>query len=38
VCLGEAAQVMDLLAAGVSDPDAIRSAVIDEWSDPYLNP
>ncbi len=38
VCLGEAAQVMDLLAAGVSDPDVIRSAVIDEWSDPYLNP
>lgn len=35
VCLGEAQQVEDLLAAGVEDPAAIREAVIAEWGDPY---
>lgn len=38
VCLGEAQQVMDLLAAGIADADQIRDAVVSEWSDPYLNP
>lgn len=37
VCLGEAQQVMDLLAAGIEDPDQIRDAVVTEWSDPYLD-
>lgn len=37
VCLGEAQQVMDLLAAGIEEPDQIREAVVAEWSDPYLN-
>jgi hypothetical protein len=37
VCLGEAQQVMDLIAAGIEDPDPIRDAVVAEWSDPYLN-
>ncbi len=37
VCLGEAQQVMDLIAAGIEDPDKIRDAVVAEWSDPYLN-
>jgi hypothetical protein len=37
VCLGEAQQVMDLLAAGIEDPDQIRDAVVAEWSDPYLD-
>lgn len=37
VCLGEAQQVMDLVAAGIEDPDEIRDAVVAEWSDPYLN-
>lgn len=38
VCLGEAQQVIDLLAAGIEDPDQIRDTVVAEWSDPYLNP
>lgn len=38
VCLGEAQQVMDLLAAGAEEPDQIRDAVVAEWSDPYLAP
>jgi hypothetical protein len=29
--------VMDLLAAGIEDPDQIRDAVVAEWSDPYLD-
>lgn len=37
VCLGEAQQVMDLIAAGIEDPGQIRDAVVAEWSDPYLN-
>lgn len=37
VCLGEAQQVADLLAAGETDHDAIRSAVVAQWSDPYTN-
>lgn len=36
VCLGEAAQVIDLLAAGETDSQVIRDAVIARWSDPYL--
>ncbi len=35
VCLGEARQVIDLLAAG-SEPDEVVAAVVAEWSDPYL--
>jgi hypothetical protein len=35
VCLGEARQVEELLAAGVGDPGAIKEAVIAEWADPY---
>lgn len=35
VCLGEAQQVEDLLAAGVVDASAIREAVVAEWGDPY---
>lgn len=34
VCLGEAAQVEDLLAAG-SSTDEIRAAVVAQWEDPY---
>lgn len=34
-CLGEAQQVADLIAAGVTDPDDIRAAVVAEWGDPY---
>lgn len=37
VCLGEAQQVMDLLAADVDDPDQIKEAVVAEWGDPYTN-
>lgn len=37
VCLGEAQQVMDLLAADVDDPDRIREAVVAEWGDPYTD-
>ncbi|HSJ36560.1 MAG TPA: PCYCGC motif-containing (lipo)protein [Acidimicrobiia bacterium] len=37
VCLGEAQQVMDLLAAGIEDPNQIRDTVVAEWSDPYLS-
>lgn len=36
VCLGEADQVLDLVAGGV-EPDAIVAAVVAEWSDPYLS-
>lgn len=35
VCLGEAAQVEDLINSGVTDPDEIRAAVIATWGDPY---
>jgi hypothetical protein len=35
VCLGEAQQVQDLLAAGVQSPNEIRAAVVTEWGDPY---
>ncbi len=35
VCLGEAQQVEDLLAAGVQSADEIRAAVVAEWGDPY---
>ena len=35
VCLGEAQQIEDLLAGGVSDPDSIREAVVARWGDPY---
>lgn len=37
VCLGEAEQVEELMAAGTSDVEAIRTAVVAEWGDPYLN-
>jgi hypothetical protein len=37
VCIGEAQQVAALLDAGETDPDAIRTAVIAEWSDPYTD-
>lgn len=35
VCLGEAQQVTELVAEGVTDSDQIRRAVIAEWGDPY---
>lgn len=35
VCLGEAQQVEDLLAAGIDDARSIRESVIAEWGDPY---
>ncbi len=35
VCLGEAKQVLDLLADGL-ESDAVVAAVVAEWSDPYL--
>lgn len=35
VCLGEAQQVEDLLAAGIEDAGTIRESVIAEWGDPY---
>ncbi|MFP5333448.1 MAG: PCYCGC motif-containing (lipo)protein [Acidimicrobiia bacterium] len=35
VCLGEARQVEDLVAAGVADLDRIREAVVARWGDPY---
>lgn len=35
VCLGEARQVEDLLAAGIEDAGSIREFVIAEWGDPY---
>lgn len=35
VCLGEAQQVSQLLAEGVTDPGRIREAVIADWGDPY---
>lgn len=38
VCIGEAQQVMDLVADGITDPEQIRAAVIAVWSDPYLQP
>lgn len=37
VCLGEAQQVMDLIAAGVEAPDQIKEAVVAEWGDPYID-
>lgn len=37
VCLGEAQQVDELIAAGVGDSDLIRAAVIADWGDPYQN-
>lgn len=36
VCLGEAQQVLDLVAAGTPTADIVQT-VIDEWSDPYLS-
>lgn len=35
VCLGEAQQIADLLSAGETDYEAIRTAVIAQWGDPY---
>ena len=35
VCLGEAAQVMELMSAGITDADQIRVAVVAQWGDPY---
>lgn len=35
VCLGEAQQVEDLLAEGITDPGEIRAAVVSRWGDPY---
>lgn len=35
VCLGEAQQVDELLADGVTDPLRIREAVVARWGDPY---
>lgn len=35
VCLGEAHQVRELLAGGVTDAGQIRRAVIAAWGDPY---
>jgi hypothetical protein len=35
VCLGEAQQVEELLAEGITDPDQIRAAVVARWGDPY---
>lgn len=35
VCLGEAQQVEDLLATGITDPAAIEDAVVAQWGDPY---
>ena len=35
VCLGEAEQVEQLLAQGVTDPDRIKDAVVARWGDPY---
>lgn len=37
VCIGEAQQIMDLIAAGAEDPDQIKEAVVAEWADPYTN-
>lgn len=36
VCLGEAEQIRDLLATGVTDAEQIRTAVVAEWGDPYM--
>ncbi|HVR32439.1 MAG TPA: PCYCGC motif-containing (lipo)protein [Acidimicrobiia bacterium] len=35
VCLGEADQIEELLAAGETDPSVIRTAVVAAWGDPY---
>jgi hypothetical protein len=35
VCLGEAAQVEELLASGETDPMVVRAAILATWSDPY---
>jgi hypothetical protein len=35
VCLGEAAQVEELLASGETDPMVVRAAIVATWSDPY---
>lgn len=35
VCLGEAAQVMALIDAGVVDVGEIEAAVVARWGDPY---
>lgn len=35
VCLGEAQQVEELLAEGITDPGQIRAAVVARWGDPY---
>ena len=37
VCIGEAQQVIELIAAGTEDPDQINEAVVAEWGDPYTN-
>lgn len=35
VCLGEAAQVMEAIDSGETDPVEIRDAVVSTWGDPY---
>ena len=35
VCLGEAQQIEELLAAGITSPGQIRAAVVARWGDPY---
>lgn len=35
VCLGEADQIEELLAAEETDPSVIRTAVVAAWGDPY---
>ncbi len=37
VCLGEAAQVIQAIDAGVVDPVEIREAVVSTWGDPYYS-
>lgn len=37
VCLGEAAQVLEMIDAGEVDPVEIREAVVSTWGDPYYS-
>ncbi len=37
VCLGEAAQVIEAIDAGVVDPLEIREAIVSTWGDPYYS-
>lgn len=37
VCLGEAAQVIEAIDAGVADPVQIREAIVATWGDPYYS-